>query len=179
MIATARLDVVPATIPLTEAALEGGNTLGAALRADVPATWPPELLDEAPLRFTLAKLREGPGQAGWWLYFVVLRGVAGARTLIGSAGYKGPPAQDGTVEVGYGIVEGYRRQGYASETTRALVAHAFEYPIVQQVVAETYPELIASIGVMTSCGFAFVGAGSEPGVIRYALPREAFQHRLG
>jgi RimJ/RimL family protein N-acetyltransferase len=178
VIATARLDLVPATVPLTEVALTGGSALGAALHVDVPATWPPELLDEGPLRFTLAKLREGPGQAGWWLYFVVLRGVGRARTLIGSAGYKGPPTRDGTVEVGYGIVEGYRRRGYASETTRALVAHAFEYPVVQQVVAETYPELIASIGVMTSCGFAFVGAGSEPGVIRYALARKAFQHRL-
>jgi RimJ/RimL family protein N-acetyltransferase len=43
------------------------------------------------------------------------------------------------------------------------------------VIAETYPHLTPSIGVMEKCGLAFAGEGSEEGVIRYELPRERWQ----
>ena len=91
--------------------------------------------------------------------------------MIGSAGYKGPPTQDGTVEIGYDIVSDHRRRGYASESVRALVSRAFEQPRVRRVIAETLPELIGSIGVLRKCGFEPVGEGSEPGVIRFELTR--------
>jgi RimJ/RimL family protein N-acetyltransferase len=171
MIVTERLEIAPATPELTRAALAGREALQASLRASVPPTWPPEYLDRAALEFTLDRLAEGPGQAGWWLYFVVLsRGETG-RMLIGSAGYKGPPSGDGTVEVGYGIVRDRRRNGYASETVRGLVAHAFAMPSVRRVIAETLPELAPSIGVLRKCGFHPTGGGSEPGVVRFELTR--------
>ena len=116
---------------------------------------------------------------GWWLHFVVLpRGVAG-RTLIGSAGYKGPPSADGTVEVGDGIVRVHQRQGYASEAVRALLSHAFALPVVQLVIAETLPELALSIGVLRKCGFRLIGGGSEPGVIRFELTRAEYSAGKG
>mgnify|MGYP003694729629 CR=1 FL=1 len=96
------------------------------------------------------------------------------RTLIGSGGYKGPPSDDGVVEVGYGIVSDHRRRGYAVEATRGLIAKAFVEPKVNRVIAETLPELIPSIGVLTKCGFRLIGEGSEPGVIRFELTRAEF-----
>lgn len=166
MIATERLELIPATVELTTAALEGETALAAGLGVLVPDTWPPEFLDPPALRYTLDRLAEGPTQAGWWLHFIVLvRGPAG-RTLIGSAGYKGPPSPDGIVEVGYGIVRDHHRRGYASEAVHGLLAHAFAVPAVRRVIAETLPELIGSIGVLGKCGFRLIGEGSEPGVIR-------------
>jgi len=145
----------------------------------VPTTWPPEFLDPPSLRFILDRLAEGPEQMGWWLHFVVLpRGVAG-RTLIGSAGYKGPPSADGTVEVGYGIVRDHQRQGYASEAARGLLSHAFALPVVHRVIAETLPELAPSIGVLRKCGFRLIGDGSEPGVIRFELTRAEYSAGKG
>ncbi len=170
MIVTERLDLIPATPDLTEAAMAGPASLAAGLRAAVPGTWPPEYVDEASLRSTLDRLAQGAGQADWWLHFVVLRGEAG-RTLIGTCGYKGPPSADGTVEVGYGIVRDHRRRGYASEAVRGLVARAFAIPAVKRVIAETLPELAPSIGVLRKCGFRPVEGGSEPGVIRFELTR--------
>jgi [ribosomal protein S5]-alanine N-acetyltransferase len=171
MIVTEHLELVPATLDLTRAALEGNSALSAGLSVVVPATWPPEFLDSPSLEFTLARLAEGSQQAGWWLHFVVLRHGVPGRTLIGSAGYKGPPSPEGTVEVGYGIVRDYQRQGYASETVQGLLAHAFALPQVRRVVAETLPELTPSIGVLRKCGFRLVGDGSEPGVIRFEVTR--------
>ncbi len=172
-ISTERLELVPATAEQVRAALAGSEALARALGAAVPATWPPEYLDEPALLYTLERLEAGPEQAGWWLHFVLLPGDGRERTLIGSAGYAGPPSADGTVEVGYAIVSDRRRRGYATETALALVARAFELPAVRRVIAHTLPSLAGSIGVLEKCGFRFAGDGPEPGVIRYELPREA------
>ena len=174
MIVTERLELVPATLELTRAALHGEQALGTSLGAFVPPTWPPEYLDVPALKFTLDRLEEGPAQAGWWLHFVVLARGAAGRTLIGSAGYKGPPSADGTLEVGYGIVRDHQRHGYASEAVRGLLAHAFALPSIDRVIAETLPELTASIGVLRKCGFRLIGDGSEPGVIRFELTRAEY-----
>jgi RimJ/RimL family protein N-acetyltransferase len=179
MIATERLELVPATPESTRAALEGKPALAAMLGVFVPPTWPPEFLDPPSLEFTVRRLTEGPEQAGWWLHFVVLAHGAAGRTLIGSAGYKGPPSPDGTVEVGYGIVPDHHRQGYASEAVRGLLAHAFAVPAVQRVIAETLPELTPSIGVLRKCGFRLIGEGSEPGVIRFELTRADYSTQFG
>jgi len=179
VIRTERLLLVPATPEFTRAALEGPAALGASLDASVPATWPPEYLDGPALDFTLDRLAEGPEQHGWWLYFVVLNADEGARVVIGSAGYRGPPSADGTVEVGYGIVSDHQRRGYASEATRGLVARAFAFPTVTRVIAETLPELAPSIGVLSKCGFRLIGEGGEPGVIRFELTRAEYAERHG
>src|SRR5262245_27736204 len=92
-IVTRRLELVPATVWLTRAALNDMQDLAEGLRASVPATWPPEYLDPASLKYTLDRLGAGPEQAGWWLHFVVLTGEGGGRVLIGSGGYKGPPSE--------------------------------------------------------------------------------------
>ena len=164
---------------LTQAALDGPEALAAALDAVVPETWPPDLLDEPALRFTLGRLGAGLEQAGWWMYFVILPDAEGGRTLVGSAGYKGPPSADGTVEVGYGIVGDHQRRGYASEATRGLVTRAFAHPAVRRVIAETLPELTPSIGVLHKCGFHLIGEGSEPGVIRFELTRADYTTATG
>lgn len=156
------------------AALESNEALGASLGASVPGTWPPEFLDAASLEFVLRRMVEGESLSAWWLYFVVLPEAHDGRTLIGSVGYKGPPSDDGMVEVGYGIVRDRHRQGYASEAASGLVARAFASPDVTRVTAETYPELVGSIGVLRRCGFRFIGEGSEPGVIRYEITRAEY-----
>lgn len=171
MIRTNRLELVPATPQLIEAALQGPVDLGQILGARVPDTWPPEYLDAPAFRYTLDKLNEGRAHEGWWMYFVLLPQGPGAPWLIGTSGYKGPPDAEGSVEVGYGIVADQRRKGYATEATRALIARAFADPRVTRVIAETFPELVASQGVMANCGLKLEGDGSEPGVIRFTLPR--------
>jgi RimJ/RimL family protein N-acetyltransferase len=96
------------------------------------------------------------------------------RLLVGTGGYKGPPA-DGTFEIGYAIVSDQRRRGYATELSRLMLARAFAVPGVRRAIAETLPELVGSIGVLENCGFRRIGAGSEPGVIRFELLREEFK----
>lgn len=171
MIRTARLDLVPATEGSLVAALAGADALAAALAADVPEGWPPDLFDDAALQWTRDKLAERPDASAWWLYFVLLRRATDRSVVVGVAGYKGPPDAEGRVEVGYSVVAAFRRRGIATEAVRGLVARAFEDPAVCGVLAETLPDLAASIGVLERCGFALTSGGSEPGVIRFLLPR--------
>lgn len=105
---------------------------------------------------------------------MLTHGAAGP-LLIGSAGYKGPPTADGVVELGYGIVRDQQRRGFASEAVRGLLGRAFAEPAVGTVIAETLPELVGSIAVLTKCGLRPVGEGSEPGVIRFELTRDAYR----
>ena len=179
MIRTERLELVPATVATAQAALDGREALAVALNAVVPDTWPPDLLDAPALQFTLARLATSITEASWWMYFIILPSADGGRTLIGSAGYKGPPSADGTVEVGYGIVSDHQRRGFGSEATRGLVSRAFQHPEVRRVIAETYPEMTASIGVLRNCGFRLIGEGSEAGVIRYEITREEYAKTPG
>ena len=160
------------------AALEGNEALGASLGVTVPSTWPPEYLDPQSLEFVLRGMVEGEAPSAWWLYFVILRHAPDGRMLIGSVGYKGPPS-DGMVEVGYGIVRDQHRQGYASEAVRGLLARAFGTPDVTRVTAETYPELVGSLGVLRRCGFRFIGDGSEPGVIRFEITGAEYAIQVG
>jgi ribosomal-protein-alanine N-acetyltransferase len=143
------------------------------LDATVPASWPPDLLDDDALRWVMGKLQAGEHDSGWSMYWIVLRDEQGGRTLIGTAGFKGNPTPDGTVELGYGIVSDRQRRGYATEAVRGQLRFAFSSPDVRRVIAETLPELESSKGVLAKCGFTFIGDGSEPGVIRYEVVRSA------
>ncbi|MBD0327516.1 MAG: GNAT family N-acetyltransferase, partial [Pyrinomonadaceae bacterium] len=94
---------------------------------------------------------------------------------IGGCGFKGKPAADGTVEIGYSMLPEFQCAGYATEAAGALVRWAFSHAEVARVIAETYPELRPSIRVLEKNGFRFIGDGSEERVIRYALTREEYE----
>lgn len=167
---TDRLALIPAGPRLLEAELRGREALQHELAASVPASWPPHLYDDNAIRWTLRQHASVPDFANWGMFYIVLLDGQGG-TVIGTVGYKGPPDDDGVVEVGYGLLDEYQRKGYATEATRALINRAFSDDRVQEIVAETLPHLNASIAVMQRCGMVFKGDGSEAGVIRFHLPR--------
>lgn len=74
----------------------------------------PDWLDALRSSFTPDPWRHG--------FFVVHRE---SRSVIGSAGFKGPPDSTGVVEIAYGIVPRFEGQGYATEAAAALVRFAF------------------------------------------------------
>ncbi len=170
---TDRLRLTAATPAMLKAELSDGVHLAELLEADVPAGWPPDLLDEAAVQYTLDKTEQGPEQVGWWMWFVILT-EHHQHTLIGGAGYKGPPDEQGSVEIGYGIVPEFQRHGYGTEAAKALIRRAFDDDAIKLVIAETLPELEASIKVMNKCGMSFLGEGEEQGEIRYGVTREAW-----
>lgn len=80
---------------------------------------------------------------------------------IGGIGFKGMADSDGVVDIGYGIDEAYRQNGYATEALGGMVKWALEQDGVKCVTAQTIPGNIISQKVLMKNGFIHVGSGEE------------------
>ena len=78
--------------------------------------------------------------------------------------------ENGIAEIGYGILEEYRRQGYATEAVQAACRWAFRHAEVKSLEAETETENAASQRVLEKCGFRPNGIMGEEGP-RFTLPK--------
>ncbi|TMQ64479.1 MAG: GNAT family N-acetyltransferase [Candidatus Eisenbacteria bacterium] len=170
---TQRLTLVAATLPMLRAELARPEEFARLLGAEVAAPWPPPLNDEQSNRWMIRLLEEDPEIGNWGMWYFLLReGPTGGPLAIGNGGYKGKPSADGTVEIGYSVVEAYQRKGLATEGARGLIDRALRDPAVTRVIAETFPDLTPSIRVLEKNGFLRIEeSGSEPGVIRFELKR--------
>lgn len=172
-IETERLVLLRTSGDVLRADLEGAAALAAALGVAVSSEWPPSSeYDADAIRYMIALLERDPAAYDWGFRYIVRK--APTPTVIGAGGYTGP-AKDGQIEIGYSICPCDRRQGFATETTRALVDNAFRNSDVARVIAHTLPELVSSIGVLEKAGFKHVGDGSESGTVRYAIERAAWR----
>jgi [ribosomal protein S5]-alanine N-acetyltransferase len=106
----------------------------------------------------IAQIRASTTADPWIHGFAVVE----RETVVGSAGYKGPPDEEGAVEIAYGIVPACQGQGYATEAAEALVAYAFDHPAVRLVRAHTLPTGVASARVLVKCGFSHIGEVLDP-----------------
>lgn len=86
----------------------------------------------------------------WFTYWLVV--PKKSHQVIGMVGFKGAPQKPGQVEIGYGVSQDHRGQGFATEAVRAMVDWAFQQPICHTVVAETLKNNIASMRVMEKVG---------------------------
>jgi RimJ/RimL family protein N-acetyltransferase len=155
-IQTPRLELVSMSVPFMEA-LERYD-LEAAEReigATVPAWMPGEL--ENFLRFRLAQLAVDPSIRIWLGRVMVLTEAGGARHVIGSLGFHGPPDEQGRLEVGYSVDPARRRQGYAIESVRALFDWAHATFGIGRFIASISPINAASLALAAQLGFEQVG----------------------
>jgi len=139
------------------------EALARVLGVTVPESWPVEHYDDDVLKWSLGRLAESEANRPWMLRYVVLRESA---TLIGMVGIHAPAGDDATVIIGYSILPELRRRGFAVEATQGLIDWAVANG-ARRIVGDTYPHLVASIGVLEKLGFRHIGAGEGEGVIRY------------
>jgi ribosomal-protein-alanine N-acetyltransferase len=163
-ITTPRLILIAADSVLLRADAAGTEALAAAAAASIPANWPPEHHDQGVIEWVLRTLERDAPADPWHFYYLQL---GEPRTLIGTCGVKQAPDARGCVEVGYSVLEQFRCRGLATEAVQALMQAAFAAGATE-VAAETYPILLPSLRVMEKCGMTRVGAGSEPGTVRFS-----------
>ncbi len=108
----------------------------------------------------IQKLRASSGPDPWTYGFAVVDRES--RSVVGNAGFKGPPDQQGMVEIAYGIVPDYEGRGYATEAAALLVRFASGNSEVRLIRAHTLPTTNASTRVLTKCGFDKVGEVVDP-----------------
>ncbi|GHF94940.1 N-acetyltransferase [Deinococcus piscis] len=108
---------------------------------------------EAAIIFPIHLLNLGEEDAVQGSFAVVERASGQS---IGLLGTKHAP-ELGRVEIGYGLTEAGRGQGYATEAVGALLEHLRGWPDVQTVLAETVPDNQPSIRVLEKNGFRLTG----------------------
>ena len=168
LIKSRRLSLIAATPELIEKDIKGRDFLSEALDVRIPATWPPDLYGPRAKQFALSQLDDASEQ-GWSFWYLLTHDKPSE--LVGICGFKGRPDESGSVEIAYSILSDFQRRGFATEAVARLVVWAFSHHNVSEVCAETLPHLAQSIRVLQKNGFEFTGAGSETGVIRYAIKR--------
>ncbi len=129
------------------------------------------------LRKAYIEMLEGclrhPDQWDWYAIWMIEKTDG---THIGDLCFKGL-REDGTAEIGYGILEEYRGQGYAAEAVQAACRWAFQQEGVKSLEAETDARNFASQRVLQKCGFHPTGINGEEGP-RFTLNRPNHHERL-
>ncbi len=141
---TKNLKLVPQT---PEEARAMAEAMTPAEKAQVSADW-------------LARLATLTSADPWRIGFNLVHRAS--NRVIGKAGFKGPPGEDGVVEIAYGVAPDHQGKGYATEAAQALVAYAWRSGRVRVVRAHTLPEPNASTRVLTKCGFRNIGEVIDP-----------------
>ena len=153
-IETARLTLVACSAELAGALLADLGRAQELLGAAVPEGWPDAELEEI-LPAYIDRLEADPAACDYGAWVIVAREQ---RAVVGSAGFLGPPGDDGAIELGYGIHPPYRRSGYATEAAAALVRWGLSRPGVRRIVARCEDTNTASIQVLEKIGMRRTGA---------------------
>lgn len=164
-IVTSRLELIPCTLELAQAALAGPDAVTNLLGVDVAAGWPEEPVREF-FPIYVKMLEADPTLLGWGIWVIVHHAD---RRVIGDIGFKGKPDGQGSVEIGYSVVSAYQSRGYATEAARALVAWALGQPDVRSVRAECEETNLASVRVLERAGLTQVA--SEGGILQWVVRR--------
>jgi len=88
--------------------------------------------------------------------------IAETNQSIGRVYLHSKPELNGEVEIGYGISEEHRNNGYAAEASQAVVRFAFEETTHEVLTAIVKPENIASRRVIEKIGFTNCGVRILP-----------------
>lgn len=149
---TKRLQLVPFTLALMKALLEGKDRLSELLGIEIPANWPgSDLLDALPA--FVAQMEQVTSDFAWDWLIVHREG----RMLIGDAGFMGGP-KEGIAEIGYSIVPEYRNQGYATEAALHLINWALQQRDIRRVTAQCLNDNLGSIKVLQKIGMRQLAA---------------------
>lgn len=114
--------------------------------------------------------RTDPGARLWYTAWNISL-QSGER--VGDICFKGPPNGLGEVEIGYGILDEFQGQGYATEAVNAICSWGFSMPGCYFIRAQAEEDNRAAERVMEKCGFKRIGDGSEGTLWEKVRPQSA------
>ena len=160
LIETARLRLVPFTVPFIRASLaddraEAERLIGISL----PENWPDDCRRLLELR--LSQIERDPQIVEWLLRGIVWKEI---NHMIGHIGFHDRPGDPdvekvapGAVEIGFTVEPDFRRRGIATEAAEALLNWAAATKGVRSCIASIRPDNQASLALTARMGFRKIG----------------------
>jgi predicted acetyltransferase len=152
MITTSRLELFPLSLNQLIIGLNSiedlSNSLDIQLEQDLF-----ESVVQRAMKMKIGKMRETPIEFNeWFTYWLIV--IKEKNIGVGLVGFKGSPDQQGSIEIGYGIDEKYRGNGYMCEAVKALIKWAFLHDNCKRVTAtNVLANNYASQKVLLNTGF--------------------------
>ena len=154
---TERLILIPFTLQICQNLLDGDFNAVHAMGLKKGISWPDDdVMDTLPRIINNLLLVKGP--TGFESWMIVKNDTL---EIIGDLGFKGIKHDDGTIDIGYGIIKEERRKGYAAEAVAALVDWAFSQTIVNQITARCAIDNSGSINLLKKLNFNETSRDSE------------------
>jgi RimJ/RimL family protein N-acetyltransferase len=150
------LTLYPATSPLLSILIEQPD------RTEIDGFLFPKGEEITPLfwlEFLNSKLIDEPENFFWWSPRLM---IVNQCHVIGACGFKAPPDQTGSVEIGYGVVPSQQQQGFATQAVALLLEETFSRPEIKTIVAYTIPSESASGRVLAKNNFERDGSKIDP-----------------
>lgn len=135
--------------------------------------------DKGPLHWRVPQVKENPELNRWFVRWVVLRS---AGEIVGSISFHGAPNSEGMIEIGLGISEFFRNNGYAREALLGMWRWVSNDPSVKILRYTVSPHNAPSVRIINTFGFHYQGQQIDeedgPEDI-YEMNREEFLDKFG
>jgi len=132
-----------------------------------------------PLAWRVPQVKADPSCNKWFVRFIVLKE---SKEIIGSTSFHGVPDENGMMEIGLGIEEAFRDQGYAREALLGMWRWVSDQPEVKTLRYTVSPDNLPSIAVINYFGFEYKGQQMDevdgPENI-YEMSTEEFMQKWG
>lgn len=92
----------------------------------------------------------------WICYYAKING-----NIVGSAGFKGQP-KNGTIEIAYGTLEKYRKQGIGTTICAELIALSLKTDPSVKITARTFQKENFSTRILEKNNFICIGTVNDP-----------------
>ncbi len=147
-IETERLILMPMTHKMMHTLIENNTDEVTKLGLQLHEKWPrQDTLDI--LWFLKDLIKSDEDISGFDIWMVIKKD---GMQIIGDAGFKGKPDDDGKIEIGFGLVDDEQKKGYGLEAARGLMDWASQQQGVKTILAECLLDNVGSIKVLTRCG---------------------------
>jgi RimJ/RimL family protein N-acetyltransferase len=109
---------------------------------------------QGPLAWRVPQVKADPSVNKWFVRWAVLRST---QEVIGSSSFHGAPDENGMIEIGLGVEAVHQRKGYGKEILQGMWGWVVTEPGVKVLRYTVSPTNVASIALVNSFGFSFVG----------------------
>ncbi|CAB4371082.1 MAG: GNAT family N-acetyltransferase [Actinobacteria bacterium] len=109
---------------------------------------------QGPLAWRVPQVKESAEVNKWFVRWAVLRST---QEVIGSTSFHGAPDANGMMEIGLGVEAAFQRQGFGKEILQGMWGWVVKEPGVKILRYTVSPTNTASIALINSFGFNFMG----------------------